>query len=126
MLLLLLLFVLDGSDYVSERVDLIFFPDEPQVCFNMTIIDDDDYEDSETFTVILDSMDEGVLIVSMEATITITDNDGESKGRRVDKYRDLMGCEHKLGSRRNQQYYIILHMAMHYHKSHYFNSFKVM
>ena len=86
--MLLLLFALDGSDYVSERVDLIFFPDEPQVCFNTTIIDDDDYEDSETFTVILDSMDEGVLIVSMEATITITDTDGESKGRRVDKYRE--------------------------------------
>ena len=70
----------DSIDYISDdATELILYPEDPRVCFNVTIVDDDIYEQDERFSVILDSsMDEGeVTVTLMSANITIRDNDGK-------------------------------------------------
>ena len=65
----------DGSDYVSEQVDLMLLSEEMEVCFNVTILDDDAFEDDESFSIFLSTVDEDVPETIMEATITIRDDD---------------------------------------------------
>ena len=48
----------------------------PQVCIKIGIVDDEALEGNQTFVVILDSSDSGVLLGNSNTTVIILDNDG--------------------------------------------------
>lgn len=63
---------------MPDTMELVWYPDDPQECFNVTLVDDSSYEEDEQFSVILDSMDGSVSIsMASNTTITIRDNDGK-------------------------------------------------
>ena len=73
--------VIAGSDFDEVNAGLSF-PDGSEnlseVCANVTIIDNLAFEDTESFTLHIASMEAGVSILSpVYSTISITDNDGE-------------------------------------------------
>ena len=55
---------------------MTFFPGSTEECADLSIIDDDMVEPTETFFVNVSSLDEGVVITApSQATISILDND---------------------------------------------------
>ena len=70
----------DGADFVSTAMDLTFLASAdppPQMCFNVSIIDDDILESAESFTVGLSTVDSAVMLVNDETLVTIVDNNGK-------------------------------------------------
>ena len=65
-----------GSDFEVNSVMLTFAPRMLQDCFNVTIIDDDLYENPEEFFANITTIDTQVNISPMTTVITIIDNDG--------------------------------------------------
>ena len=73
---------IDGSDYENGPYSVDINPGTTEVSFNITIIVDNLYEESEHFTVYVDntSLPSGVICGdSCEATVNITDKDEYSK-----------------------------------------------
>ena len=65
-----------GSDFEVNIVMLTFAPGMLQDCFNVTIIDDDLYENPEEFFANITTIETQVNISPMTTVITIIDNDG--------------------------------------------------
>ena len=65
-----------GSDFEVNIVMLTFAPGMLQDCFNVTIIDDDLYENPEEFFANITTIETQVNIFPMTTVITIIDNDG--------------------------------------------------
>ncbi len=64
-------------DYLSDDViELTWYPDKLLMCFDVQLVDDDVYEADEQISIVLDSLDDSVSVISPSANITITDNDG--------------------------------------------------
>ena len=77
-----LVYFTDGQDFFSSSIfpDL-FFPagseEGAQLCTNITIVDDNVFEQDHSFTVHIDSTEDNVLIAEPRfTTINITDNEG--------------------------------------------------
>ena len=71
---------LSGTDYEAVTSDVIFATrssDGDEECVNITILEDDALETSETFTVTLTTSDLDVMIDTNVTTVIILDNDGE-------------------------------------------------
>ena len=66
----------DYTEVVSWQ--LSFQPGESEQCTAINVTDDVILEDSETFSVQLNTTDQAVLFNSSSATVTILDNDSES------------------------------------------------
>ena len=66
-----------GLDYTEVSGDLTFFPGQSFASIKVPILDDDEQEEKETFTVLLEAPDKGQVIVgeTNECTVTIEDND---------------------------------------------------
>jgi len=66
-----------GLDYTEVSGDLTFFPGQSFATIKVPIIDDDEIEEKETFTVLLEAPDKGQVIIGStdECTVTIEDND---------------------------------------------------
>ncbi len=64
-----------GADYVSTPVDLTFNAGVTMQCFNVSIIDDDDYEFDEEFFVNLTTTDTQVTFSPSFSVVVITDLD---------------------------------------------------
>ena len=64
-----------GSDFEVNTVMLTFAPGILQNCFNVTITDDDLYENPEEFFVNITTTDPQVLISTMTSVVTIIDDD---------------------------------------------------
>ena len=69
-----------ASDYDALVSDLTFTPGNERICRNIPIINDDLYEDPETFTVSLTTSESFVTIdpTRQTGTAIINDNDGNS------------------------------------------------
>ena len=66
-------------DYDSTQLELTFQSNpniEPQ-CIDIFIIDDSVLEDSETFLILLSTLDPGANVSQSSSTASITDNDGK-------------------------------------------------
>ena len=75
----------EGADYQLVDLQLEFLPGEVRVEFNVTIVDNNIIEGEESFLLLLSISDDitskGVQLgPNAEATVTITDNDGELAG----------------------------------------------
>ena len=57
---------------------LTFTPDMLQACFNVTIVDDGYYEDTEDFFVNITTTDPLVNTSPMSTVVTVIDNDGKA------------------------------------------------
>ena len=68
-----------GSDYQAVTRTLTFQPNEDQMCFDVTILDDELDEGTESFSAeIISIPSSGVVIGDPESSIiSITDDDGE-------------------------------------------------
>ena len=68
-------------DYEALVVQLTFNSDTRQICNNISIINDDFYENSEDFTVFLSTIDTSVIIDPTRkiGTAVILDDDGKYK-----------------------------------------------
>ena len=68
------------SDYSDTSTDVIFSPGSSSVmCVNISVAQDGVVEDTEYFGVMLDrGFDEGIVLISPNATVFILDNDGKS------------------------------------------------
>ena len=71
-----------GADFVSQQFQLNFPAGETRADFNVTIIDDNVIENTESFQLLLsipnNLTSKGVQVgPNAEATVTIMDNDGE-------------------------------------------------
>jgi hypothetical protein len=73
----------EGSDYVMVEPTLVFSGTSMagdamlQECFSVDIVDDSVYEDLETFTITMSSMNPRVEFTQPVLTVSITDNDSE-------------------------------------------------
>lgn len=73
----------DGSDYSQVDTTLTFTPSEDRKCFNITILNDQLREGTESFSVEILSVTSGMGVVIGNvgrANISIMDNDGEGCG----------------------------------------------
>ena len=73
---------LTGDDYDSGPYNVTFSAMETRILFNISIIDDDESEDNETFNLIIDesSLSKGVTVgMTSQATVTIVNDDCECK-----------------------------------------------
>jgi len=66
-----------GLDYTEVSGDLTFFPGQSFASIKVPILEDDEVEQKETFTVLLEAPEKGQVIVgeTNECTVTIEDND---------------------------------------------------
>ena len=65
------------SDYTLDTTALTFPAESTDMqCANITIADDDVFEEDETFTVTITVDTAGVMATMTTTTVTITDNDG--------------------------------------------------
>lgn len=64
-------------DYVDRSVPLTFSADVSQVCFNVSIIDDDNYELVEEFYANLTTADPNVQLSPMFTVLRINDDDSK-------------------------------------------------
>ena len=69
----------DDVDYLSLMTQLIFDQENfrDSLCINITILEDDVSEDTESFLVRLQSSSQGVILTTDIATISIIDTDGK-------------------------------------------------
>ena len=68
----------DNSDYVLLPSQVEFHTATTgRECFQGTIIDDDIFEDLETFMIVMTTEDSAVIIPQSELTLTIEDNNCE-------------------------------------------------
>jgi len=74
--LYVLLFCLGGTDYVGQSVTLTFTPEMTQQCFNVSIINDDNYELAEEFFVNITTSEDFVDLAPMFTVLTIIDDEG--------------------------------------------------
>lgn len=69
-----------GSDYnVPDVRTVTFGPGRTEAFYEIPIVNDDDHESSETFTVSLNTTDPNVNVIDGNVTITIIDDDGKSR-----------------------------------------------
>ena len=66
------------GDYTEVSVQLSFQPGESEMCTAISITNDAILEDSETFSVQINTTDQAVILNPSSATVTILDNDSES------------------------------------------------
>ena len=66
---------IEGSDFLGDDVLLTFTPGNMQSCFNITIVDDDLYENPEEFLVNITTNASRVIISPITTAVTIEDND---------------------------------------------------
>ena len=69
--------ILAPEDYLPLEDEVVtFLPGSTEECADLSIIDDDMVEPTETFLVLVSSLDAGVTITSpSQATVSILDND---------------------------------------------------
>ena len=73
-------FIADGSDYMEVLpTQLTFQSGETELCRQIIIIDDVVLEENEMFFVVLSTTDQAVLLNPSSATVTILNNDSESR-----------------------------------------------
>ena len=73
-----MLILVAGEDYSPLNNSEVMYSSENMQCWNVTLVDDCDLEETETFIVSISSRDSIVYILEDTATIFIMDN--ESKG----------------------------------------------
>ena len=66
-----------GSDYIENNAQLIFSPGMTRQCFNVSIINDESFENVEEFFVNLTTTDPLVLLSPVFTTVAIMDDDGK-------------------------------------------------
>ena len=67
---------LSPGDYQSLTVELTFTPSMTEICQNVMITNDNNYEDPEDLTVGLTTIDPAVTLMPDMGTITIVDDEG--------------------------------------------------
>ena len=71
-----------GEDYVPADLGVVFsvgVPDSQELCYLLTLIDDDIIEEEEYFSIEIVSVSQGAVVGSPNVTnINIIDNDGEN------------------------------------------------
>ena len=70
------LICLVGTDYVDQSVTLTFTPQMTRQCFNVSIINDDNYELAEAFFVNITTAEDFVDLSPMFTVMTIIDDEG--------------------------------------------------
>ena len=65
------------EDYISVEQLLTLSSSVPRACVNITIVDDDRYEEDETFDVVVTTDEPRVNVDPDTASIDIFDDDGE-------------------------------------------------
>ncbi len=77
------MFVLSaGEDYEELNLAVVFSPGVYQVCVNVSILEDDNVENDETFSIKLTSSDQAVVTDVDNAMVTIVeDNDSKLYAR---------------------------------------------
>ena len=80
----------DYTEVVSRQ--LSFQPGETEQCTAINVTDDVILEDSETFSVQLNTTDRAVLFNSSSATVTILDNDSESGSILLIAFTQALNC----------------------------------
>ena len=71
------------GDYTEVSVQLSFQPGESEMCTAISITNDAILEDSETFSVQLNTTDQAVILNPSSSTVTILDNDSESGSQSI-------------------------------------------
>ena len=66
-----------SSDYQSVSQDVTFQPDAKRQCVKVPIVNDDDLENEEQFTLTLTTVSDRVKTEPDTTTVVITDDDGE-------------------------------------------------
>ena len=67
-----------GTDYIENNAQLIFSPGMTRQCFNISIINDESFENNvEDFFVNLTTTDPLVLLSPVFTTVVIMDDDGK-------------------------------------------------
>ena len=70
------LICLVGTDYVDQSVTLTFTPQMTRLCFNVSIVNDDNYELAEEFFVNITTTEDFVDLSPMFTVMTIIDDEG--------------------------------------------------
>lgn len=65
------------SDFTSTTIELEFQPASTRACGNISILEDSRLENSETFSVELNTTDQAVVLNPMMAIVSIADNDSK-------------------------------------------------
>ena len=65
------------DDYTSVSQDLTFQPGSDRQCVEVAIVNDDELENEEQFTVTITTEEDRVTLEPDSTTVTITDDDGE-------------------------------------------------
>ena len=64
-------------DFTTTTIELLFQPMSTRVCGTISILEDPQLEDSETFSVELNTTDQAVVLNPSMAIVSITDNDSK-------------------------------------------------
>ena len=65
------------QDYLPQLfLNLTFTPNEIEFCYNITVMDDTVYENQETLSLTLTTLDAGIIVNPDVFNITILDDDG--------------------------------------------------
>ena len=65
------------SDFISRMIQLEFQPGSTRDCGNISILEDSQLENSEMFSVELNTTDQDVVLNPSMARVSITDNDSK-------------------------------------------------
>ena len=65
------------NDFTSTTIELEFQPMSTRVCGNISILEDSRLENSETFSVEVNTTDQAVVLNPMMAIVSIADNDSK-------------------------------------------------
>ena len=66
------------DDYTSVSQDLTFQPGSERQCVDVPIVNDDDLENEEQFSMTITTEEDRVTLEPDSTTVTITDDDGEN------------------------------------------------
>ena len=80
LVIIIVLYFSVNSDYQSVNQDVTFQPDAKRQCVKVPIVNDDDLENEERFTLSITTVNDRVNIEPDTTTVVITDDDGEPIG----------------------------------------------
>ena len=80
LVIIIVLYFSVNSDYQSVSQDVTFQPDAKRQCVKVPIVNDDDLENEERFTLSITTVNDRVNIEPDTTTVVITDDDGEPIG----------------------------------------------
>jgi solute carrier family 8 (sodium/calcium exchanger) len=69
-----------GADFIAVSGDLTFFPGQGKATISVPILDDDEQEDNETFTVVLEPPDKGQVVIGDPSVCEVTIEDNDTAG----------------------------------------------